>query len=203
MQDGIVISLKISEGNSKIGGIPNLSLPPVDSCRPDAPCIQEGCYALNICKRWPSVMESWRHNLNLYKTNPDQFFHDLALYLSFHNPKRFRLHVGGDFPDAVYFLRMAEVFAAYPGTSVLCFTKRYDLPLYAVPRNMKIILSAWPGLDLPLDWALYPVAWLEEDLRAPGDGQIRIICPGGCEDCGHACWDAVSADLPVVFKKHR
>lgn len=35
--------LNISEGNSKMDAIPSFSLPPVITCRPDAPCRKE-CY---------------------------------------------------------------------------------------------------------------------------------------------------------------
>lgn len=194
------ITLRISSGNTKIGKTPNLSLPPVTTCRTDALCFAD-CYAAKFYRIYPNVRAAWDFNLHLYKTNPDQFFSELAIYLTMKTPERFRLHVSGDFPDVEYFSRIADVFSAYPNTSVLAFTKRFDYPLDEAPRNMKIVLSAWPGMDLPSNIDRYPVAWLDSDPRRPV-GTPYISCPGSCVECEFACWHGVSAELPVVFKKH-
>ena len=200
MNSGAGISLKISPGNTKIGQTPNLSLPPVTTCRSDAPCTK-GCYAVKFYRMWKTVREAWDHNLNLYRTSPDQFFGELAIYLTMKSPERFRLHVAGDFPDEEYFLRIADVFAAYSRTSVLAFTKRFDYPLDAAPPNMKIVLSMWPGMDIPDIADRYPLAWLDGDPRRPVRS-AHIACPGSCVECEYTCWQGVSTELPVVFKQH-
>lgn len=193
--------LKVSQGNSKIGKVPNLSLPPIISCRGDAPC-KIDCYAQKFYRVYPNVRAAWNSNLDLLRDNPDKFYSDLALYLAMNRPERFRLHVAGDFEDEEHFCNVVEVFRAYPGTRVLAFTKRYDLdlPLDDLPANFKLVLSVWPGLDLPTR-ADFPWAWVEGDVRFP-IGQTHISCQGNCIDCEYACWDGLSADLHVRFKKH-
>lgn len=192
--------LKISLGNSKLGRIPNLSLPPIVSCRPDALC-KIDCYAVKFYRMYPNVRAAWEANLHLLLNEPDQFYHDLALFLALERPPRFRMHVAGDFVDEAHFRNACEVISAYSETKVLVFTKRYALPFHVAPENMQIILSTWPGMDLPQTRIALPWAWLDGDDRFDSS-LIHIRCSGGCVDCGYQCWDAVSADLPVVFKKH-
>jgi len=189
--------LKISEGNSKLGKIPNLSLPPITTCRVDVPCA-EACYARKSYRMYLNVRNAWDSNWALYQEDPELFFGDLINYLARKKPERFRLHVSGDCPDQRYFNRMADIFHHFQGTKCLMFTKRYDLQMSGT--TIKVVLSTWPGMDLPENNNL-PWAWLEEDPRLPKD-EPYIHCPGGCDACGMRCWDGVSAELPVVFSRH-
>lgn len=197
-EDGML--LKISHGNSKLGKIPNLSLPPITTCESGVPCISK-CYAQKFYRMYPNVREAWDSNLHLYDEDPDRFFHDLIVWLTLNKPERFRLHVGGDFPDAVYFFRMCEVFESQPDTQCLVFTKRYNYPLRVAPPNMRVVVSLWPGLETPEVAGELPCAFLSTDSRAAGL-ETYIKCKGGCVECGYACWNAVSPGLPVVFDLH-
>lgn len=197
MSDGM--RLKISEGNSKLGKVPNLSLPPVITCRPDVPCSAD-CYAVKFYRMWLTVRDAWDANLQFYREDPDGFFHDLILYLAMKKPKRFRLFVSGDFPDEIFFDRIMDVFGSYPDTQVLCFTKRFEYPLYIAPQNVNLVLSMWPDLEIPEIAADFPCSWLAEDDRRPEATHIR--CVSNCVECGYKCFTAVSCDLHCVFDKH-
>ena len=197
MPDGT--RLRISEGNSKLGKVPNLSLPPVTTCRAEAPCAAD-CYAVKFYRMYPSVKSAWDSNLQFYQEDPDGFFSELILYLAIAKPKRFRLFVGGDFPDEVFFVRIMDVFGSYPDTQVLCFTKRFEYPLYIVPLNVNLVLSMWPGLEIPEIAVDFPCSWLSEDERRPLATHIK--CVSNCIECGYKCFTAVSRDLHCVFDKH-
>jgi len=202
MLDGM--RLKISQGNSKIGGVPNLSLPPVLTCRENAPCIKE-CYARKSYDRWPAVRRAWDSNLELYKTEPEVFFNDLCLYLAVAQPRRFRLFVGGDFPDVEFFVRFVDIAETYHTTQFLCFTKQYEfLHGVDIPDNLNLVLSIWPGLEMPHGSLDSPTAWLSTDTRFDTyyTNQPFIHCPGSCDTCGHQCWHGISVDLPVKFDPH-
>ena len=202
MLDGM--SLKISPGNSKIGGIPNLSFPPIVTCNPDIKCGKD-CYALKAYCRWPSVKGAWDHNYKLYLEDSKRFFNDFCLFLAIEQPQRFRLFVGGDFPDQGFFYTMVDIVSTYKNTSFLCFTKQYDFVepyVKYIPENFKVILSMWPGMEVPDMTDYMPTAWLSCDDRAPLD-KAHVKCPGKCDECDYLCWDAVSVDLPVIFDKHR
>lgn len=193
--------IKISSRNSKIGNIPNLSLTPGESCVPGVPCYTEGCYALNAYNRWPNVQNAWDANLEFYEEDPTRFFSEFGQSISAIEPERFRLFVGGDFPDEYFYNIFSKMIVSnHEKTSFLVFTKRYEYDYDNLPVNLKVILSTWPGLPLPTRTDI-PWAWLEEDPRRPD--QDYFVCVGNCTNCGHICWDKVSPDCPVVFRKHR
>ena len=74
--------IKISERNSKIGPVPNISFPPGKSCILNAPCFcKDGCYAIGPYTRWPNVRNAWDFNLDLYYENPDLFMEEFSDYL--------------------------------------------------------------------------------------------------------------------------
>ena len=100
MSDGI--RLKISTGNSKLGPVPNISLPPILTCRDDAPCVKD-CYAKQFFIMYPNVRNAWSKNYHLYKEDQLTFWGDLVMFLTLERPRRFRLFVGGDFPDKEFF----------------------------------------------------------------------------------------------------
>lgn len=196
--DGML--LKISLGNSKLGNVPNLSLPPISTCREDAPCHGK-CYARKFYHMWPNVKAAWDSNYSLYQEDPDRFFHDLIVWLTINKPPRFRLHVSGDFPDEMYFIKMCEIFEAQPQTQCLVFTKRYDYPLLIAPPNMRVVLSMWPGLEMPDNAYEFACAYLSTDPRV-FELETVIRCKGGCVECGYACWHGLNPELPVVFDMH-
>jgi len=192
--------LTISEGNSKVGRVPNISLPPGNSCVLGVPCFSDGCYAMKSYRMYPNVRQAWDRNLELWRCKPDQFIRDMSSYLYETRSSMFRWHVGGDIPDQRYLNMMAEVGRRHHSVSFLCFTKCYNLNYKGLPRNLVIVLSAWPGLDFEENSDL-PTAWLAEDPRAPLDS-LHIRCPGGCNDCGYQCWTGLAAGMSVIFDKH-
>ncbi len=193
------MKIKISERNSKIGRISNISLPPGRSCVGGIKCLSDGCYAKNAMQRWPNVRDAWNHNLDMFYREPEQFFEQLENYLKKKMVPRFRFFVGGDFPNKKFY-EMAEWMACnVPATKILAFTKRYDYNFSQKPDNFKIILSTWPGVELPKNKDL-PWSWLREDPRRPESDYY--VCPGNCDDCGHACWEVIEAGKDVMFHRH-
>lgn len=194
------MEIKISKKNSKIGAIPNLSLPPGRSCVGGVPCYQDGCYAKGPYNRYPNTKKAWDMNLNLFYANSNSFFDQFHRWVWQNEPERFRMFVGGDFPNLKFYEMFEDLCGVNPTTDFLVFTKRYDYDFSHKPDNLKVLLSTWPGYPLPKNKDL-PWTWLEEDERRPTDS--FLMCPGGCEDCGHQCWEIASPEIPVVFKKHR
>ena len=61
MKNNIV---SISKGNSKMGAIPSVSLPPCITCNPTAPCFKK-CYAVKLSRRYKTVKTAYG-----FKTRP-------------------------------------------------------------------------------------------------------------------------------------
>jgi hypothetical protein len=195
---------KISNGNSKVGRIPNLSLTPGRSCSPEAcrTCLSGGCYAMKSYRQYKNVRAAWDTNTELALHDLETMERDLTNYFgSMVAPRFFRLHVGGDFITREYAEMWARIATAAPGTNFLAFTKQWDMVRgVEFPGNFSLVLSAWPGTEIPADLReRYSVAWLDdgsEDIPASA-----MECPGNCETCG-ACWGLSRMGIDVRFHKH-
>jgi len=197
----------ISRSNMKIGRTMNISLPPIVTCRKNVPCA-ELCYAMKAYRMYPGVRASWDGNLAAYKQHASGYFWQIHQEIKrAKSVKVFRWHVGGDIPDMEYLLGMITLAAANPAVEFLCFTKRYELLAGYVadgsrfPKNLKIVVSMWPGLKVPDGLERFPKAWMRDtkclDKRIPAGARK---CPGKCTACG-LCWK-LPAGKSVVFQLH-
>jgi hypothetical protein len=194
----------VTSGNNKIGRTPSLSLMPRETCDCRAPCTRPGgCYAVKMICRGG---KDWTHNTTLAVDNPAQFFASLREQFAQRAGRVpfFRFFVAGDFPTKDFFARILTFAREHPDTRFLVFTKRYqwadDLRRARPwPRNISVILSAWPGYRLDNPHGL-PVAWMQDgtETRVPDDA---LPCPGSCEGCG-MCWSLPELHRDVVFNKH-
>ena len=193
--------IHISLKNSKVGHIPSFSLTPGETCSATActTCYKEGCYARKICRIRPTVRNAYEENTAIVRENLPFFQSYMNAYFdSVAAPRYFRVHVSGDFFSREYAEAWADIARNHPFTNFLAFTKQFDI-IRSVdfPDNFKIVLSAWPGTEIPADLrSKYHVAWMDNgDTFIPPDAQE---CAGNCELCGN-CWNL---DHDVVFHKH-
>lgn len=190
----------ISAGNSKLGLISNISLPPCKSCG-RVPCGKQ-CYAMKAYRNYATARYAWDSNLALAKQHPSVFWRSVDQQLTKRPQRLFRIHVAGDFPSKRYLLQSIAVAKRHPNTRFLAFTKRYKWASEVadkLPPNYQIVLSAWP------QWPLYNprclrVAWMQDgtETRVPHDA---LPCPGSCENCG-MCWNLSAIGRDVVFEIH-
>jgi hypothetical protein len=196
----------VSPGNTKLGKVLNVSLPPIITCRCNAPCRNKDCYALKAWRQYPGTRAAWRGNLEAYQRNADDYFDALVVAFKRSKTRLVRYHVGGDVPDETYLAGMLRVARELPKKQFLTFTKQYELleslKKIHVPANLNIIASAWPGLEMPAGLVeKFSTAWLRDpnkpDPRIPADARA---CPGNCASCG-VCF-GLKAGQSVVFDKH-
>lgn len=205
-----MIELNISIGNRKMGAIPSFSLPTGKTCSKEAcaTCYKDGCYALAMERRYKTVRVSWQKNLDLLKEDLIACHDYLNWYFDSPNaPRLFRIHVGGDFFNREYFEMWRVIAKSHPRTIFMAFTKKYSLIhgyvcCGAIPQNLVLIASAWPGVELP-SWVpeCLPVAYMQDGTedRIPDDAHL---CTGDCiGECNAHCWNMRAGDS-VVFEKH-
>lgn len=196
--------VKISNGNMKVGAIPNMSLTPGTSCSREAckTCHVNGCYAMKAYKQYPATRAAWDSNTENALFNLEGMESNLDAYFSRVNaPRFFRVHVGGDFITREYAEMWARIAEKHHGTKFLAFTKQFDnVRGVNFPENFALILSAWEGIEIPEDLkAMYPVAYCVDTFdAAPADA---MPCPGHCDTCG-ACWFLRATGKNVAFEKH-
>jgi len=202
-----MLKTSVVKGNAKLGERDtwNVNLPPHVICKIlNMPCFTEGCcYNFKAWRRYPRVRESWMNNCNHYFENPIQFFDDIIekIQKARKPPKWFRWQAAGEIPDQEYFDGMKHVAKEFPEIRFLAFTKRYDLELIRIPSNLKIVISAWPGMEIPRKLRRrFPIAWMI-DGRETRRTRRLVKCPGHCPTC-RACWSLDRTKRDVAFPKH-
>lgn len=201
--------LTMTRGNSKMGQVLNLSLPPPKSCDTSLPCFTGGCYAMKSCYNlYPEVRKAWDGNWQVWEEQGfGAYFNGIAESIKKARPALFRWHVGGDIPDERYLDGVVLTATRFPDVRFRVFTKRYLFAMrnreaLKIVPNLTVSLSAWPGLYLsPAIQKHFSVSWLRDpknlDGRIPADAKQ---CLGKCDIC-QLCW-GLKPHESVVFDKH-
>lgn len=200
------MNIKISQGNSKMGSIPSVSLPAGLTCRVDCECGKK-CYAKKIERLRSSVKQAYQHNYELLNSDPNTYWREVEASIMM--SRFFRFHVSGDIPDNVYFAHMIEVAERNPHCEILCFTKKYGIVNEhlsfggKIPHNLRIVFSGWRGLEM-----LNPFNLPEAHVRyRDGSTTARIgakECGGNCTECATTdggCWTLKNGEQ-VIFNEH-
>lgn len=200
------MEVKISQGNSKMGSIPSVSLPSGITCRKDCECNKK-CYAKRLEKLRKTVREAYQINYDLLKNDPKTYWREVEASVMM--SRFFRFHVSGDIPDLIYFMHMVGVANRNQHCEILCFTKKYDIINQFVdngghiPRNLHIVFSAWRGLEMDNKYALPEahVRYRDGTTTARSDAKE---CGGNCTECAitdEGCWILKQGEQ-VVFNEH-
>lgn len=204
MNESNMKSVSISPGNQKMGAIPSVSLPPVVTCPKGVPCSKD-CYAARYCKMRPSVRAAYETNLEILNENPLQYW--LEVCRAAQLTRYFRFHVAGDIPFYGYLYGMKKVAERNERTEFLCFTKRYQWVNKfverhgALPKNLHIIFSEWPGVEYE-----NPFSFPTCRVLFPGDEPAagEKLCGGNCSNCAihdGGCWSLQPGET-ICIKKH-
>ena len=202
--------ISISKGNTKMGLIKSVSLPPLVTCSPEAcKCCGKKCYAHKIARLRMTVAAAYQRNLDIYKEDPDMFFKQVDLAMT--TSSLFRIHVSGDFPDYEYMVRMIEVVNENPQCEVLCFTKRFEWvnkwleENVHLPKNLHLIFSAWKGLHVSNPFSLPEchIIYRDGTTTAPED-KPSWVCKGNCTECKvtdyHGCWKLNKGECVLIME---
>lgn len=191
--------VKISDGNSKLGNIPNVSMVPGKDCGNCSYCAK-GCYAMKAYRMYKATKAAWESNSDLARNRRQEFFEGIIEFLEKKRPEFFRWHVAGDILDQAYLDDMIWVAKVIPDTKYLAFTKMHHLDFSMLPGNLVVVASMWPGMPEHPNVAKLHKAWMQDgtETRVP---ETAIPCPGICESCG-MCWALPKIGRDVVFKKH-
>ena len=201
------LHVSISHGNSKMGAVPSLSLPPIKTCSASAckHCAKK-CYARRMIAMRKTVREAYERNLYLFQNEPEKFWREVngALAMTTH----FRFGVSGDIANTDYFSHMVELAEKNTHCQILCFTKQFEivneyLNTHNLPSNLHIIFSAWKGLDMNNPHNL-PEAhvFYRDGTTTAKDG--AKYCSGNCFECATTnrnCWSLQKGEQ-IIFNEH-
>lgn len=198
-------TVRISQGNSKLGAIPSVSLPSVKTCRQCA--CREKCYAQKLERLRPAVRNAYQHNLEVLINEPETYWREVEASVMM--SRFFRFHVSGDIPTAEYLVNMVDVAVRNPHCEILCFTKRYELVNAfiekngSLPDNLHMIFSGWVGLEMANPFSL-PEAHVRYRNGSTTARDGALECGGNCTECAitdGGCWNLRSGQQ-VIFNEH-
>lgn len=197
--------VSISRGNTKMGAIPSVSLPPVITCPAGAPCAKK-CYAAKLCRLRPSVRNAYENNLEILRHHNTEYWTQVEAAVQMN--KYFRFHVSGDIPSKNYFAEMVRIAERNPGTQILAFTKQYDIvnghisKYGALPVNLHLIFSQWgDNWQVPNPYNLPTSAVIFKGQEPRDDWKV---CGGNCTECacrGVGCWELKPGET-IAFHEH-
>lgn len=204
------MQVKISQGNSKMGSIPSVSLPAGVTCRSDCECNKK-CYAMKLERLRPAVKSAYKNNYDLLLSDKETYWREVEASIMM--SRFFRFHVSGDIPDIDYFDKLIEVANRNVHCEILCFTKKYNIVNEwmdihnhkngELPSNLHIVFSAWKNLEMDNKFN-YPeahVRYKDGSTTARADAKE---CGGNCTECARTdegCWILKSGEQ-VVFNEH-
>ena len=201
------MKISISNGNTKMGPIPSVSLPPVTCCKHWELCKNlKGkliCYALRMYKF--RCKDAWDRNKAILEADRDSYFLQVKAAASLN--RFFRWHVGGDIVDVDYLDRMVKIARDLKGTEFLAFTKNYEdvneyFTNHRKPANLHLIFSlpfTSAKIDNPHN---LPTAAVIMKGQQPADDWK--ICGGNCAECacrGVGCWQLKKGET-IAFNEH-
>lgn len=196
-------TVSISQGNSKMGAIPSVSLPACVTCNPAAPCFKK-CYAMRLERRYKTVSNAYARNLEIWANDPVSYWLQVRAAASM--TRFFRFHVSGDIPNMLYFIDMVLTAKQQPGTTFLAFTKQYNIVNQylndgnAIPANLKIIFSNWGAwkCDNPHNLPVCEVV-----LKGSEPAPDWKVCGGNCTECacrGVGCWEVKNGETIAIYE---
>lgn len=202
------MQVKISTNNSKLGIIPSINLPPVLTCRANAPC-RKDCYACKGRFRFPDCKNSMQYNLDCYNIDHKAYFKAIRSFIDndFMIYKYFRWHSAGDIVDLDYLKGMITLAKQLRRTKFLCFTKKFEIINDyienggEIPKNLNIVFSAWGKDFIPTNPYKFPIAYVRfSDNDNSTIPTTAKECNGDCQNC-LKCWN-ISKGESAVFDKH-
>jgi len=198
------MKVSISNGNSKMGAIPSVSLPPIITCKNCESC-KKDCYAKKLYRMYKQTREAYNRNLEILKADRDEYFRQVkgACLMT----KYFRFHVSGDIIDIDYLDRMVKLARECKTTEILAFTKNYEdvneyFESHRKPKNLHLIFSLpFNGAKINNPHNLPTAAVIFKGRTVPDNYKM---CGGNCTECacrGVGCWELKNGET-IAFNKH-
>lgn len=196
------LKICITNGNTKIGKVMNVSLLPIFTCLRNCEGCRFFCYDIKACLRYHNVLKARVRNTVLLWRDRNAYFDAIEKRLARRRKNLFfRWHVSGDIIDGDYFERMVEIARKFPKFRFWTYTKQYSIingycEKYgkdSIPENLSIMFSEWDGIELINPFG-FPVFHVVDDIKEAK----TYICPGNCEIClknGRGCPFAESATV--------
>ena len=192
----------ITEGNSKLIGVPLFSLPIRKTCPQSTKLCRKYCYGNKSWTQYPNVRKT--RNKNYTKSKQKSFVKNMEVMISKLKTVYFRLNETGDFYSQEYLDKWFEIIRAFPKIRFVVFSKSWDLNWSKMPSNVNRFWSVWPdSKNIPKSGRLAYTIHNSEEFNYPIRGDV-YICPYPQKRCFNGCESCFSNNPPnhIAFRKH-
>lgn len=214
LKAGISLFVTISEGNSKIGKVMNISIPAILSCGTCSKC-KKFCYDIKaVLFHTNTVLPARAKNYAILLFDRDLYFNQIKSKLAKRKKNKFfRWHVGGEIVDFDYFCRMVEIAKEFPDFRFWTYTKMHSIinaycDKYgrdAIPGNFNIMFSVWDGMSCinPYKFKIFACKLKEgnKDLTEK-DFSKMFKCPGNCDICKEGKTGCIYGKVDIYADQH-
>lgn len=210
------LKVTISGGNKKLGDIPSVSLPPVESITGIRVCVKcncnKDCYAKkHIYDLHKQPASTYEDNLYTYLNNESLYWKSIEAACMTH--MNFRYHVSGDILNIDYLQHMVDIAKRNPHCSTICFTKKYGIVNKwmkdngELPPNLHIIYSAWKGLPMSNPFFMPECHIIYKDgTTTMNENKTSYYCGGNCTECylnnEHKGCFVLKKNEQVIIREH-
>lgn len=119
------LKLKISKGNTKLGGIRSFSMSSLNTCPSKTEWCAKHCYAHRQERMYPNVKRAYKINLNA--TSKKTFVYSMVEEIKNNNKNNiFRIHVSGDFKDVRYIYNWVSIAKQLPEITFYGYTRSWE-----------------------------------------------------------------------------
>lgn len=202
------LHVKVQKGNIKTGAnCWTVSLLPVIDCKNCDKCKWD-CYDLKNDLIYPVVINDRCRNSVIHQEDIKRFWKEIDEQIKANFITELRLNVGGDLGyEDFYFVK--ELGEKNPRTMIMFFTKNYEeinffLNENKFPENVKVIMSAWCGMEMDNPHNIPVAHVLYEDGKTTAPEFGAYYCGGNCSECafnGEGCWNLKLGEH-VIFRVH-
>lgn len=126
----MIVQVRISAKNSKLGNIPSFSLPSISACPGATSECKKICYAAKIERIYKNAAKAYE--INMAAIDDPAFVPTLAAEITNLVKKKhtdtFRWNVSGDITNIKYLLNMKQIMMHFPNITFYAYTRNWALP---------------------------------------------------------------------------
>ena len=182
------LNVSISNGNMKVGNVPNVSIPSDKTC-PHCKDCQLACYDKKACLQYPNVMNARAKNYSIMKRSIKQYFAQVKEGIKKSKEDFFRFHVGGDIINEEYLDGMVKVTHetqkhhwTYTKSQDIVngYIQKYGGNWKKIAPYLVVMYSKWGYVPIDNPYNM-PIFWtIVKGQEKPKD---MYHCPGNCLTC--------------------
>lgn len=194
---------RFSSSVEKLDGFKSFNIPAVKTCPGRTEICEASCYATKGRFVFPDVQAMYEANLAASKC---ECFVDRMVDQLMFTDRVVRIHASGDFYNAEYFMKWAEIARRRPDITFYAYTRNTRVRISRAPGNMMIYFSIDSSTEKVNPTARRWARIIDVDKSSVEHMQEysngRICTSDNCASCGYCFMQGGNVYFPQKYKKY-